>query len=250
VFPRAPDSRQLVNKTVIANNHTHAEGIRLFGFISPDESGFYLFKVQFGSAEVWLSHNENWRDARKVLDTENQPKKELRVSGKTALVGGNKYFIEAVSTCFHKRNKIQLLWKTPMSSAFEIVNGSYLSHYVDDTGWNQSLVYDDLLPDSLVCESRRNNRTYFMAQPEISYLSHEEVEDILPSCEYNPSYTVNYKMSRYEAVTWRVVHSFIYPFPEHMDLRDQKGWIFPLGENEARKVVDVFTESLHKRMPG
>jgi len=249
MFPRAPDSRQLVNKAVIADNLTDAEGIRLFGFISPDKSGFYLFIVQFCSAEVWLSHNESWRNARKVFDSENQPR-ELRFSDKTALVAGNKYFIEVVSTCFHRRNKIQLLWKTPSSSTFEIINGSYLSQYVDDTGRNQSLVYDDLLPDSLVCASRRNNRTYFKAQPEISYLSHDEVKDILPYCEYNPSYTVNYKMKRYEAVTRHVVHSFIYPFPEHMDLKDQKYWIYPLGVNEARKVVDVFAGSFHKRMPG
>ena len=250
MFPRAPDSKRLVNETVIADNLTDAEGIRLFGFISPDKSGFYLFTVQFCSAEVWLSHNENWRNARKLLDTEKQPKKELRVTSKIALVAGYKYFIEVVSTCLRKRNKIQLLWKTPMSSAFETINGSYLSQYVDDTGWNQSLVYNDLLPDSLVCASRKNNKTYFNAQPEISYLSHNEVKYILPYCEYNPSYTVNYKMRRHQAVTRHVVHSFIYPFPEHVDLKDQKYWIYPLGENEARKVVDVFTESLHKRMPG
>lgn len=250
MFPRAPDKRWLVNETVIADNLTDVGGIRLFGFISPDKSGFYLFTVHFCPAEVWLSHSENWRNSRKVLDNEMQPKRGLRVSSKLALVGGNKYFIEVVSTCYRKRNKIQLLWKTPMSSAFEIINGSYLSHYVNDTGKNHSLVYDDLLPDSLVCASRRNNRTYFKAQPEISYLSHDEVKDILPYCEYNPSYIVNYKMNRFQAVTKQVVHSFIYPFPEHMDLKDQKYWIYPLGVNEARNVVDIFTESLHKRMPG
>ena len=250
MFPRAPDSRHLVNKTAIDDNLTDAEGIRLFGFISPDKSGFYLFTVHFCSAEVWLSHTENWRNARKVLDSEIQPKKDLQVSSKIALVAGNKYFIEVVPTSFRKRNKIQLLWKTPMSSAFEIINGSYLSQYTDDTGWNQSLVYDDSLPDSLVCASRRNNRTYFKAQPEISYLSHDEVKDILPYCEYNPSYTVNYKLQRYQAVTRLVVHSFIYPFPEHMDIEDDKYWIYPLGVDEARKVVDLFTVSLHKKMPG
>ena len=251
MFPRAPDKRRLVNETaVIADNLTDVEGIRLLGFISPDKSGFYLFTVRFCSAEVWLSHNENWRNVRKVLDTGLQLKKDLRVSSKIALVAGNKYFIEVVSTCFRKRNKIQLLWKTPMSSAFEIINGSYLSQYVDDTGKNQSLVYDDLLPDSLVCASRRYNRTYFNAQPEMSYLSHDEVKDILPYCEYHPSYTVNQKMRRFQAVTRQVVHSFIYPFPEHMDLKDQKYWIYPLGVNEARNVIDIFTESLHKRMPG
>ena len=250
MFPRAPDQRRLVNETVIVDNLADLEGIRLFGFISPDKSGFYLFTVRFCSAEVWLSHNENWRNARKVLGSDIQPKKDLQISSKIALVAGNKYFIEVVSTCFRKRNKIQLLWKTPISSAFEIINGSYLSEYRDDTGKNQSLVYDDLLPDSLVCASRRNNWTYFKAQPEISYLSHDEVKDILPYCEYNPSYTVNFKMKRYQAVTRHVVHSFIYPFPEHMDLKDPKYWIYPLGVNEARNVVDIFTESLHKKMPG
>lgn len=250
MFPRAPDSRQLVNKTIIADNLTDADGTRLFGFIIPDKSGLYLFAVQVCSAEVWLSHNENWRNARKVLDTEKQPKKDFQVSGKIHLVAGNKYFIEVVSTCFRKRNKIQLLWRTPMTSAFEIINGSYLSQYIDDTGWNHSLISDELLPDSLVCASRRSNRTYFKASREISYLSHDEVKDILPYCEYNPSYTVKHKVQKYQAVTRLVVHSFIYPFPEHMNLRDEKYWIYPLGEDEARKVVDVFTESLHKKMPG
>ena len=251
MFPNAPDNRLLLNTTNVTKDLIGGRaGLRLFGFITPAKSGLYTFTVKFCHAEVWLSHSENWRNSRKVLDTEMQPKRGLRVSSKLALVAGNKYFIEVVSTCYRKRNKIQLLWKTPMSSAFEIINGSYLSHYVDDTGKNHSLVYDDLLPDSLVCASRRNNRTYFKAQPEISYLSHDEVKDILPYCEYNPSYIVNYKMNRFQAVTKQVVHSFIYPFPEHMDLKDQKYWIYPLGVNEARNVVDIFTESLHKRMPG
>jgi len=240
----------LISKTVIDDNVANAEGIRLFGFISPDKSGYYLFTVLFCSAEVWLGHNENWTNARRILNTEIQTEEDLQVSSEIALVAGNRYFIEVVSTCFRKRNKIQLLWKTPKSSAFEIINGSFLTQYVDDTGWNQSLVYDNLLPDSLVCASKRNNRTYFKAQPEITYLSHDEVKDILPYCEYNPSYTVNYKLQRNQAVSRLVVHSFIYPFPEHIDLKDEKYWIYPLGVDEARKVVDVFTESLYKRMPG
>lgn len=250
MFPRAPDSRRLINRTVIDDDLADAEGIRLFGFISPDKSGFYLFTVHFCSAEVWLGHNENWTNARRILNTEIQTKKDLQVSSEIALVAGNRYFIEVVSTCFRKRNKIQLLWKTPKSSAFEIINGSFLTQYVDDTGWDQSLVYDNLLPESLVCASKRNNRTYFKAQPEINYLSHDEVKDILPYCEYNPSYTVNYKLQRNQAVSRLVVHSFIYPFPEHIDIIDEKYWIYPLGVDEARKVVDVFSKSLYKRMPG
>ena len=245
MFPNAPDDRLLLNTTNIATGLTGRGAVlRLFGFITPAKSGLHMFNVKFCHAEVWLSQNENWRHSRKICDTGNFSKQEIR------LIAGKNYFIEVVATCFRQRNKIQLLWKTPISSAFEIINGSYLSQYVDDTGKNQSLVYDDLLPDSLACASRRNNWTYFKAQPEISYLSHDEVKDILSYCEYNPSYTVNFKMKRYQAVTRHVVHSFIYPFPEHMHLKDPKYWVYPLGVNEARNIVDIFTESLHKKMPG
>ncbi|KAJ7380352.1 hypothetical protein OS493_008804 [Desmophyllum pertusum] len=254
MFPKAPDKRLLLNKTIITNNlaNTEPAGLRLFGFIIPEESGLYFFAVQFCSAEVWLSHNENWRNARKIWEAGklSQEKKDFNVSGKIGLVAGQKYFIEVVATCFRERNKIQLLWKIPTSSAFEIINGTFLSHYVDDSGLNDSKIYDESLPDSPVCASRRTSTTYFQVQREISYLSHGEVKDILPYCEYKPSYTVNHRLEMWHAVSHHVVHSFIYPFPEHINLKDAKHWIYPLGEDEAFKVVHIFMESVDKKISG
>ncbi|KAL9959044.1 hypothetical protein ACROYT_G036125 [Oculina patagonica] len=252
MFPNAPEDRLLLNETIITDNITsYSDGLRLFGYIIPDKSGLYRFTVKFcHSGEGWLSSNENWRNARKIWDSGNKENNGIQASNDIGLVAGKKYFIEFVATDFIKRNKIQLLWKTPASSAFEIINGMFLSHYMKDSGLTKSNIYDELLPDSVVCTSRRNNNTYFHAQREISYLSHDEVKDTLPYCEYNPSYTVNHRVERWHAVNRLVVHSFIYPFPEHIRVQDQKNWIFPLGEREALEIVDIFMESLNRKMPG
>ena len=250
MFPKAPDKTLLLNKTIITENITNVDGLRLFGFVIPDKSGLYRFNVKFcRSAEIWLSYNGDWRNARKIWNTEKE-RKDARVSSDIRLEAGKKYFIEFVATNFIKGKKIQLLWKTPVSSTFEIINETFLSHCIDESGWSNFNIYNELLPDSLVCASRLNNNTYFQAQREISYLSHDQVKDILPYCEYNPSYTVKQKLPRYDAVKRLVVLSHIYPFPEHINVRDQKYWIYPLEEREALEVVHVFMESLDRKMTG
>lgn len=250
LFPQAPDNRLLLNKAIITGNVTDAEGIRLFGYIIPDESGSYVFMVKFCSAEVWLSHNEDWRDARKILGAGKfSQNKVFQISATIVLMAGKKYFIDVVASCFHKINKLQLLWKTPTSSGFEIINATFLSHYMDDNGSNYFNFYNEKLPDSPVCAPRRNKTTYFQVHREISYLSHEEVKNILPYCEYKPSYIANQRIGMYNAVINHVVHTFIYPFPEHANLKDQKYWIYPLGEKEAMEVVHIFMESLQRKIP-
>ena len=241
MFPRAPDKRWLVNETVIADNLTDVGGIRLFGFITPDKSGFYLFTVHFCPAEVWLSQNENWRHSRKICDAGNFSKQEIK------LTAGKNHFIEVVATCLRQRNKVQLLWKTPASSVFEVINETFLSSFVDDNGLN-SKIYDELLPDSPVCTSRRYKTTYFQVYQEISYLSHDEVQDILPYCDYHPSYTVEKKMKHYEAIRLYHVPTFVYPFPDDKNLRHANNR--RLSKDEALQVVRIFMESFEVKMSG
>lgn len=187
MFPNAPDNRLLLNTTNVTKDLIGGRaGLRLFGFITPAKSGLYTFTVKFCHAEVWLSQNENWRHSRKICDAGNFSKQEIK------LTAGKNHFIEVVATCLRQRNKVQLLWKTPASSVFEVINETFLSSFVDDNGLN-SKIYDELLPDSPVCTSRRYKTTYFQVYQEISYLSHDEVQDILPYCDYHPSYTVEKK---------------------------------------------------------
>ena len=250
MFPKAPDKRLLLNNTKVTKDLAIAEaGIRLFGFILPDRSGVYVFAVKFCPAEVWLSHNEDLRNARKIWDTElklSQGRKGFGVSDKIELIAGKRYFIEVVATCFRQRHKVQLLWKTPMKSGFEVIKGKFLSHYMNQS-LNNSKIYDNLLPDSPVCTSRRNKTTYFPVQREISYLSHDQVKDILPYCDYDPSYTVNKRVKRWHAITFYAINTFVYPFPDHPGLNGNK---YPLDKDEALEVSSIFMESLENQMPG
>jgi len=243
MFPNAPDNRLLLNTTKIAKDLIKEEaGLRLFGFITPDKSGSYLFTVKFCRAEVWLSHNENWKHARKIWDAGNFSKEEI------GLKAGKNYFIEVVATCFRQRNKIQLLWKTPVSSVFEVINGTFLSSFVDDSGFKNSKIYDGSMPDSPVCTSRRYKTTYFQVHQEISYLSHDEVQDILPYCDYNASYIVKKRLKQYHAIRFYHVHTFVYPFPDDINLTNANKR--PLNKQEALEVVRIFMKSLEKKMSG
>ena len=242
MFPKAPDSRLLLNKTKVTTGLTgRAAGVRLFGYITPAKSGLYMFTVKFCHSEVWLSHNENWRHSRKIWDARNFSKEEV------GLIAGNNYFIEIVATCFRQGNQIQLLWKISVSSVFEIINGSFLTPSLDDNGLN-SKIYDELLPDSSVCTSRRYKTTYFQVHQEISYLSHDEVQDILPYCDYNPSYSVKKRIRKYQAIGLYHFHTFVYPFPDDKNL--QYKYNCPLNKDEAWEVVRIFMESFEEKMSG
>ena len=255
MFPKAPDKRVFLSKTIIDVSDTkmkNVEALRMFGYIIPRETGLYIFMVKFCFAELWLSKDETQANARRIDSDEELPqeKKDFRISSKADLTAGKKYYIEVVSICFYKAYKLQVLWKTPKNNTFQLINGSFLSHYHNDSNLKDLKIYDDLIPDSPACASRRHQKTYFDIHEEINYLSHDEIQDILPYCEYKPSYTVNHEVGRYQAVTYHVVHTFIYPFPEHPNLRDQKHWIYPLDEEEAFQVVDTFMGSLEKAKPG
>ena len=253
MFPKAPDKKSFVDTTIIDPNDekVNAEGLRLFGYITPCESGLYPFMVKGCSAEIWLRENESWTSARMVYSDEYLPreKKHSRLSRDIDLRAGMKYYIEVVATC-RQENKLQVLWKTPTSSTFKVINGSFLSHYYNDSGLGYLKMYNEALPVSPACASRRHHKMYFENKRELRYLPHDDVKDVLPYCEYKPSYTVNRKVGRWEAVTYHVVHTFIYPFPEHPNLQDQKHWIFPLDKDEALQIVDIFMESLNKANPG
>ena len=254
MFPKAPDEKFFVNKTIIYPNDSevNVQGLRLFGYITPWESGLYLFMVNFCSAEIWLGENETWTSARIIYSNENlrRENNDSRVSRNTDLRAGKRYYVEVVATCLHETSKLQVLWKTPTSSTFKIINGSFLSHYYNDSGLKDFKTYDESLPDSPACASRRHQKTYFETKKELRYLVHDDVKGVLPYCEYKPSYTVNHKVGRWEATRRHVVHTFIYPFPVHPNLHDQKHWIFPLGKEEALQIVDIFMELLKKANPG
>lgn len=251
MYPKAPDARVLLNRTMVDPDERgiNVKTLRLFGFVTPWTSGLYFFKVKICSAEIWLGRDGTNLRTRRIYSDEDFSQDQKGV-GEAELIGGKTYYIEVISICSGETNQLQVLWKTPQHYDFQIINGSFLSHYLKDSNFKHIKLYDELIPDSPTCPSRRHQETYFKVYEEMSYLSHEEIKDTLPYCEYSPSYVVNHKVGRYHAVTYHVVHTFIYPFPEHSQLEDKKYWIFPLDEKEAFQIVDTFMKSLEQSRPG
>ena len=74
------------------------------------------------------------------------------------------------------------------------------------------------------------------------------MQDILPYCDYNPSYTVEKNIKHYQAIRSYHVHTFVYPFPDDKNLRHANNC--PLSKDEALEVVRIFMESLKEKMSG
>ena len=256
LFPKAPDVRILVNESLIAVNETidtsSSRVLRIFGFLRPKYSGRYCFMVTSCDAQVWLRENASYSKARKVFNSDRMSaeKRNSGVSSEIDLEARRKYFIEVVASCYRTRKKLQLLWKTPKSASFRLIDPSSLSHYYNDSNLTHLKSFEDTLPDSPACVARRHKKLYFHDYGVITYLPNDVVRDILPYHTYKPSYTVEHEVGRYQAVTKHVVHTFVYPFPEHPNLRDQKHWIFPLDEEEALSVVNRVVKCLDKAEPG
>lgn len=256
LFPKAPDVRILVDESLIAPNEkidtNSSRVLRIFGFLTPKYSGRYSFMVTSCDAEVWLRENTSYSKVRQVFNSDRMSteKRNSRVSSEIDLKARRKYFLEVVASCRKRRKKLQLLWRTPKSASFRLIDPSTLSHYYNDSYLKHLKSFGDTLPDSPACAARRHKKLYFHDHRVTTYISHDIVKDVLPYYTYKPSYTVEHEVGRYQAVTRHVVHTFVYPFPEHPNLRDEKHWIFPLDEEEALSVVNRFVKYLDKAKPG
>lgn len=67
IFPKGPDARDFAKNVNITSLANEVDGLRLLGFLRPIVTGEYIFVLMSnGFAEVWLSSNRNWKNARKI----------------------------------------------------------------------------------------------------------------------------------------------------------------------------------------
>lgn len=143
LFPRFPYVRKFLE-----NFRSFQEGSdfgqRIFGFIHPERQGFYEFAITSDdTSELWLSSDSNPKKSRLIAAVYsangaasttpyNYKKYPIQVSRKIALKTSKKYYIEALHKQSKGRSHIQVFWKEPGSQTFKIIQGSYLSLFVDD----------------------------------------------------------------------------------------------------------------------
>ena len=209
IFPKAPDKRDFVQNVNIMSTVNEVDGaVRLLGFVRPNATGEYQFFVTSnGFAEVWLSPNTNWKDAKKIAYGKPQYLRsatlkklsfetmKYQISQTVGLLAGQKYYFEVIYVKTDTKSSeqlIQVAWKRPDRTEFELIEGEYFSLYTEDSDKSKLKIYDEELPDVLACKTlRRRFANKYMRPDTLPYLSRNAMNKTLPICEYKPSYLLD-----------------------------------------------------------
>lgn len=155
LFPRFPYVRRFLEQF-----KSHREGSdfgqRIFGFIHPEKQGFYEFAITSDdTSELWLSSDSNPKKSRLIAAVYsangaasttpyNLKKYPIQVSRKITLKPSKKYYIEALHKQAKGRSHVQVFWKEPGSQTFRIIQGSYLSLFIDDRDMHDEGMVEDI----------------------------------------------------------------------------------------------------------
>lgn len=155
LFPRFPYIRKFLSDFKSQQEGSDF-GQRIFGFIHPEKRGFHEFAISSDdTSELWLSSDSNPKKSRLIAAVYsangagsttpyNFKKYPIQMSRKIALTPSKKYYIEALHKQSNGRSHIQVFWKEPGSEAFKIIQGKYLSLFLDDRDVHGEGVAEDV----------------------------------------------------------------------------------------------------------
>lgn len=274
IFPKAPDKRNFVPSADILSTVSKVDSaVRLLGYVRPNATGDYNFLVvSNGFAEVWLSQDTNWKQAKKIAYIKSQLSKKLafetmksQISDTVTLVARHKYFFEVIYVKGDQTSSeqlIQVAWKRPDRSGFELIDRQFFSLYTEDSGKAKLKIYDDELPDVLACvQLRRRFGNKYMKQEMLPYLERAAaVDEALAVCDYKPSYLLDPKnlplsFKQYHGVHRYVQKTYTYPFQSVNGVLSTKKVTkpflaeFPLNEKEALSVIRKYFEATRRTSP-
>ena len=266
LFPKAPDEKAVITALdVTRSKDKYAQ--RIFGFLHPPKTGKYKLAIASDDlSELWLSAGEDPSEAVLICSLgewttrDNFQQSLSQISDEIELKEDRKYFLEILHVQLMGVDFLQVAWSVPGTplDKFETISNDSLSLILSDSG---TLRTYDITPDSPACKSRphhrQRTRTETKATPQ--YLSHEVVRDVLPCCEYTPSYLTKKKVpdgSPQLVYDFRLKDHFIpvgsYPASEYRTIINK----FPefgdhhLDTATALKVARIYMESLHQRYLG
>lgn len=148
---------------------------------------------------------------------------------------GQKYFIEALHKQAHLEDHVLVGWKIPGLNNFRQLTGSSISALIDDVKAPKDVTaYADFIPQDLPSHSHHRTSSIIL-DPNVfkfgsddlrdrahmdRFVDERDIEKLFPSCPYNPSYLVDFKLRRYEGVM--LIHdTALYP-DDHSELTHMK----------------------------
>ena len=162
-------------------------------------------------------------------------KYKTQLSRPVFLHKGQKYFIEVLHKQGRLDDHVLVGWKIPGLNHFRHISGKSISLYVDDVKAPKDVtVYAQYIPQDLPSHSHdrisklKLDHDVFKFGSDDShdkahsakFVDERDIAKLFPSCPYNPSYLVDFKLRRYDGV--KLIHdTAVYP-ADNTDLTHMK----------------------------
>ena len=135
-YPAHPTSTSYQTSFEAPTNIGDNYGTRMRGYLHPATTGYYTFWIASDdNSELWLSTNDTPGGKVKIASVPGWTnprewgKYKEQKSATISLVGGNKYYIEALMKEAGGGDNLAVAWQVPNSSVIQVIDGGYLSPY-------------------------------------------------------------------------------------------------------------------------
>lgn len=138
---------------------------------------------------------------------------------------GQKYFIEVLHKQANLEDHVLVGWKIPGLNHFRHISGKSISLFIDDvTAPKDVTAYAQFIPQDLPSHShdrtsnvRQDHNVFKFGSDDprdkahsVKFADESDIVNLFPSCPYNPSYLVDFKLRRYDGVN--LIHdTAVYP---------------------------------------
>ena len=262
LFPHWPSTRL---RTSDLQLHFRPEfehfGLRIFGYLSPIESGLYSFHVDTSeTSELWLSPDSKPENSVLIANTTSGIASELDSNRNgISLLAGKHYFLEVLLKHGKyekgKLHRLEVKWKLfpgRGNDMRKIPSDVFVHDRFGqlDGKTNAVLPMHTKRPDPSFATHNLQHRSEMYLLP---FISESDSKDLFPPCDYNPSYLMKGPLNRYGAI-WEMHYTSIYPF-DYSDVLDKEKDFVSFGNDKLDEVIAEAVASqvwiqLKKKQPG
>ena len=217
LFPQVPSRRFEIDSFQtheVGNNF----GQRIFGFLQPPTSGSYIFGISSNSnSELWISSGSRAtnltrvaflgsRNESKFAEPGNYFKFTSQTSNSINLQHGKRYFVEVLYKHGVGKSHVEVVWKKPGETNFQIISKEYILLFVNDSHVKENTAsIDNYWEDDIASLQEARGFDPFYRLP---FIEPADTVSILPSCHYEPSYYIREKLVRFQVGRPRTTRFF------------------------------------------
>ncbi|XP_001626215.2 beta-1,4-N-acetylgalactosaminyltransferase 3 [Nematostella vectensis] len=260
LFPNVPSYRRFISTTEYFWPDKKDFAQRVFGYLQPDESGFYAFAISSDdSSELWLSKDQHIRNSALVAHVGNKRETEWtefrdfvkfksQISRKVFLEKGELYFIDIVHVQLGEGNHVSVLWKKPEEKNFTSISTKHLLPFFTNDE-NMDGKFDWRVPQTNACKNLDNPYNGFLNATNNKISDWQSFSKVLPHCDdYVATPKVRIKQTG-DALTEHYRETYMYPYimrMHRMFFVDNFWRTRELSREDATEVVTVYMEKLYQ----